>query len=84
MITKETIKVYCIKDYSNRTCSFYKNNYYKVQIQKNVLSDVRIFDDLNRGLYFYFPSIYNTSIINEHFITEKELRKLKLDKLNSL
>jgi len=83
MITQKTTKLYCVKDYSyNNKCSFHKDNYYRVNINPALYSEVRIYDYFNRELYFYVPSYFNTTIINNHFITKQELRKLKLEKLN--
>ena len=83
MITEGITQVYCIEDYSvNYKFNFYKGYYYKVIVKKAKYSDVRIYDDYDNALSFYLTSDFNAYFIKNHFLTEKELRKEKLKKLN--
>lgn len=85
MITKEVTKVYCIKDLNSYyKYNFYKGHYYRVMVNEAKYSDVRIFDDMDNALDFYLTSDFNSYLISDYFLTEKEQRKEKLKKLNNL
>lgn len=78
MITK---KILCIKDYEDVDfmTSFKKGNTYKI-VYEGV--HACIYDALNTPLRFNKYSFFGEDTVHEFFITHKELRKQKLEKLN--
>lgn len=85
-------KVYCIKSYkdNNGICTHLKNNFYIIEnIDVDGVSNKRIWIISEKlttphGYLGYLISgeLYSGfHYFNEHFITEKELRKQKLEKI---
>lgn len=82
-------KIYCIKDYSEITNNFYfkKNKTYKFENTTVHYSfscrtvHIILFDENNNALRFNIYSPFAKDIFPYHFKTEKEIRKIKLEKL---
>ena len=71
-----TNKILCIKDYNEEVSfiKFKKDNTYKITYEGD---HVQIYDDKGRCYSFF-----GEDTVKEYFITLKELRELKLKKLN--
>jgi hypothetical protein len=83
MITEGVTKVYCIQNLcSYYKYDFYKGHYYKVLVREGKYSDIIIYDDNNNIFGFYINSDFNSYLVSDYFLTEKEQRKYKLKKLN--
>lgn len=74
-------KVYCIKDYEEVNMTFFiKNKTYNV-INVNDFSFSIIGENDKPSLSFNKYSPFNKYILSNHFVSLKELRKLKLEKI---
>jgi len=75
-----TNKILCIKDYNEELWFSFKNgNTYEISY-KDV--HVCIYDDDRHCLRYNKYSFFGEDTVQEYFITLKELRKQKLEKLN--
>ena len=70
------MKCTCKKDHWN---NFFKNKIYYYEEDQLYKTTFIIVNNSNR-----INHSFSTETFNEHFITEKEYRKLKLNKLNKL
>lgn len=84
-------KVYCIKSYYDGQYVFIKNKFYIVEDIDDILPDAQriwIYSETNTTPHGYLGFIThgklysNYQYFNEYFATLKELRQLKLQKLN--
>jgi len=80
----------CLKYLEDGECIFHKNEKYKritylYSSDKEYLekwSGIAIYDNNNKNIYFHKNSTFDKDIISKHFVSLKESRKLKLEKIN--
>lgn len=78
---KKVEQVYCIKQFEElNVCLFLKGKTYNV-VNVNGFT-IAIIGEKDRTLSFNINSPFNEYIIPNHFITIREYRKQKLEKLN--
>lgn len=87
-----TDMVLCIKYLVDGNCVFHKNKKYKriayhyssVENESIKWIGFTIIDDFNNPTHFHKDSTFDIETISKHFVSLKDLRKQKLEKLNSL
>lgn len=76
---------YCIKDLQNIDI-MQQGNFYNIKMNKTPWHNyIEIYNDNNNLMCECgINSFYNKEVLSKHFISLKEYRKLKLQKINSL